>query len=1347
MSNTIQYNYGAFETGRLTDKGIPARAYMFMNKPQDLHTILQDLYPGYIILIQSGAMYELRNESVDLWNEIFKGKPSELKVFTSGEGDFKTQRAGTSRIGFNKTKIYNFADNYIVIDQEHIQTNNLTPDGAMARVIVQKRTKGVKLERGSFPSVIDIMRYHENDGFNFGFENDVLAIDRLNPEYSGEFTEEHTIWAQSQDTSTITPTEEVDTEEEATTKSSLEQEPSDSSDPTKLEALFKQERLRVATGKKLNNNHSDEQAEDENLYSDAKPLTLETSFGTMPPIKIRELLSKRFPGHLILIQSGFMLETTDDLTPMEFKYNMKSGTGISSFNAPRNLKLELPENYTYPLTEIFALEMGYRTKLNFLTEENEENKILSTRTGFHNLSLAYNLNKLQEDGSDLLNHYIVVTQSKESGKVLRGIEVMKLDLNLTESSSPEITPETSTAQDVASGHIGISNFKVDSVSMEISGEVNSRESVGSLSANITVDNESYAYEGEEDLQYSAYKQTVWLEESGENLEDWLYAETPFGNTSEEVAQAALMEIKKELRKEAVAQAKPAFFGQSVGEMPTAYDNNICVWVAPGELYGGGELYEEVEWGVNSPNNSVEIDFTDCLEGEFYEADEALGVAKEFYETELDNINEDYPWTQAMDGQFIKAWEYSTKGYRPPAPGESIDPEPESFVQGWDFSGLKGLDSEFTPRTADKNSKIYLDFYYNGNWDDKYLDLWDNIEGIGRTAADFNNELDEFLDDILYNSESEKLQVKEMVLVEIMPHIQSFKELGNESVDTQGSTIEGDIQDPSNNETAANQPLIKSGEIPVLKEGDTFDLSPWEIARYLEAQYPRHWIMVQSGHFFEARGESVELASRILGNVEHPTYRWIKPLLNSFTNKHLYQEDTPIEKRAGTNIHAINTMIQHYIDQSDKVEVDGMIVVSQAKHDNGDNTMAPNGRVLRKVTYCDLNQDLAWAQRINLQAEESAEEQAKRNKDLALIEKNNVEDPATIAGIERKVDESAEPDDDVNINTVFSIPPQKIHLYLQNRYPDAVIFIQSGAAYEVRGEKVGLCKSEDWGSKSAKNNNEPRCGIISSITKNPQSQLVGKALQYVTKTGSIPDSFIIVSQLTNGADGSYVKMDGSVLRGVTSLCLNDNQTQESDTSLSYLLQEGSTFKDMTEMEIQETILSKLGSSLIDTCHIDDMTKGESHKTPVMTTEGLEGAKDQAGKDYQSIKSQIQDYQTQHYNQGGFYVPTKALVKEISDRIQAGQSATEVIESMAKNKLSKQLVEIGDSLSGTKAYPSEQEQKQLFDAWMDKRPNINPHLEDKFMTMHKMINIFAKMEQGDVGGILKELTSKSEGKNEI
>jgi len=213
MGKKIQYNYGAFETGGLTDKGTPARAYMFMNKPQDLHTILQDLYPGYIILIQSGAMYELRNESVDLWNDIFKGVSSELKVFTTGEGDLKTQRAGTSRAGFNKTKIYNFADNYIVIDQDQIRTNSLSPDGAMARVIVQKRTKGVKLEKSSFPAVLEIMTSHEKGRFNCGFENDVFEIDRLNPEYSGLFTEEHMVWAKSQDTGTMTLNEEDNTEE------------------------------------------------------------------------------------------------------------------------------------------------------------------------------------------------------------------------------------------------------------------------------------------------------------------------------------------------------------------------------------------------------------------------------------------------------------------------------------------------------------------------------------------------------------------------------------------------------------------------------------------------------------------------------------------------------------------------------------------------------------------------------------------------------------------------------------------------------------------------------------------------------------------------------------------------------------------------------------------------------------------------------------------------------------------------------------------------------------------------------------------------------------------------------
>jgi hypothetical protein len=186
---------------------------------------------------------------------------------------------------------------------------------------------------------------------------------------------------------------------------------------------------------------------------------------------------------------------------------------------------------------------------------------------------------------------------------------------------------------------------------------------------------------------------------------------------------------------------------------------------------------------------------------------------------------------------------------------------------------------------------------------------------------------------------------------------------------------------------------------------------------------------------------------------------------------------------------------------------------------------------------------------------------------------------------------------------------------------------------VRGKKVGLCNSEDWGSKSTKNNNEPRCGIISAI--NPRQQLLIKDIQTEMKNGSTPSSFIIVSQLTYEVGGSYLKIDGSVLRGITSLCLNNITSQSvNNPSLSYLLQEETSLNDMTKEEIQEIILSKLGSNLIGDHQIDDVIKEQS---PPTVTEG--------SKDYQILKSHIEGYQTQYFNEAGFYVPTPKFIKEI------------------------------------------------------------------------------------------------------
>ena len=170
MSQGIKHNHGTFSTDGRLENGDQIQTEMFLNSPQDLHTILQDLFPKYIILIQSGSEYELRGTSVRLYRSHHAGTKLAPNVYMTVK-EPGIARSDIAKEDFNVEE--SLADqNYIIVKEVSPQPSKLSPDGTMARVISHKCTNGHKLSDKEFPSVIDIMKSHEKGEYDFGTEHD-----------------------------------------------------------------------------------------------------------------------------------------------------------------------------------------------------------------------------------------------------------------------------------------------------------------------------------------------------------------------------------------------------------------------------------------------------------------------------------------------------------------------------------------------------------------------------------------------------------------------------------------------------------------------------------------------------------------------------------------------------------------------------------------------------------------------------------------------------------------------------------------------------------------------------------------------------------------------------------------------------------------------------------------------------------------------------------------------------------------------------------------------------------------------------------------------------------------------
>lgn len=389
------------------------------------------------------------------------------------------------------------------------------------------------------------------------------------------------------------------------------------------------------------------------------------------------------------------------------------------------------------------------------------------------------------------------------------------------------------------------------VQVSISDEVRGKYAQGSVYVTVMVNGKKYEYEGEDKLDYSAYKKHIWLDDGdlASDLENWL--ETyPLELADEAYQKECLIKIKKEIRKVAEQESVQAFFGAEIGEVPIVHDNNISVWVSPGQCYSPGSPWEEVEWGITSPNNEVEIDFTDMLEGEHYDSGSALEQARDFYEQNIDNLNEDYEWNEAMSKQFRKCWEYSSRGYSVPKPGNGISPDADDFVSGFDYSGLTYQD------VIKVSNDIYVDFTYDG------LTVSIKFPGegskviVGMTNDEILARLVDEFDDLYFDFEEERSSafksILEMVNFQCRPKVDqivikdSFSEYKNVEEDsTNTNPVSADIS-----ENTSDYDNIGPGI-------RLFD-APQKIAKDLESAYPDHLIVVASGCMVEARGSSVKM---------------------------------------------------------------------------------------------------------------------------------------------------------------------------------------------------------------------------------------------------------------------------------------------------------------------------------------------------------------------------------------------------------------------------------------------------------------------------------------------------------
>lgn len=396
------------------------------------------------------------------------------------------------------------------------------------------------------------------------------------------------------------------------------------------------------------------------------------------------------------------------------------------------------------------------------------------------------------------------------------------------------------------------------VQISISGEIHSKYDQGSVYVTVAVNGKKFEYDGEDKLEYSAYKKHIWLEDGdlASDLENWL--ETyPLELADEEYQQECLIKIKREIRKVAERESVEAFFGTEIGEVPIAHDNNISVWVSPGECYSPGSPWEEVEWGIESPNNKVEIDFTDMLYGEYYDYEDALEQAKNFYEQNIDSLNEDYDWDEAMSEQFRTCWEYSSRGFSIPNPGNSISPEIDDFVSGFDYSGLTYKNVLVVV------NDISVSFEYNG----QSASIGFSGKGTGAIMGMGNDKIllklvDKF-DELYFPLEAEKDSVFNSIL-EMVNY--QCRPIGDQ-ISTQDSFADYKkttedykklIRDINNRKQTSEVKSKESGSDGGIKPGVRMLGAPQQIAKELEDKYPNHLIVVASGCMMEARGSSVKM---------------------------------------------------------------------------------------------------------------------------------------------------------------------------------------------------------------------------------------------------------------------------------------------------------------------------------------------------------------------------------------------------------------------------------------------------------------------------------------------------------
>lgn len=214
---------------------------------------------------------------------------------------------------------------------------------------------------------------------------------------------------------------------------------------------------------------------------------------------------------------------------------------------------------------------------------------------------------------------------------------------------------------------GLSDIRVG-----MSFEGPTKEEVSELDVSFSFNDNQYNFYYEEVIPYSGYKKQVWLGDAElSELESDI--EDKFADDHEKI----MNEVKKAITRSAYMISVDQWSAGSE-VVQVAYDNEVAVMPSPGELYRS-RSWEEVEVMVRF--GGEEYNF--YLEGEMYDADDALGQAKESYDAlrEEHGIT-DYEWNSDLSEQFTQIWNYSANGYSM-TPGNGLREQTgEDFVQGF-----------------------------------------------------------------------------------------------------------------------------------------------------------------------------------------------------------------------------------------------------------------------------------------------------------------------------------------------------------------------------------------------------------------------------------------------------------------------------------------------------------------------------------------------------------------------------------------------------------------------------------------------------------------------------------------